>query len=96
MSEPGGVICGSHYIEVAQPVRECPTCNRRRRFLMLIEAWRGAYWTCLTCGERYHSDEGRMERPFRPGWRMESVKKAKAIWEEYGRVRFSMKRLLST
>ena len=96
MREPRGVICGSHYIEVKQPVRECPTCQRRRRFLIRFEAWRGAYWVCLTCGERFHSDEGRLSRPFMPGWRAKSIKEAKQFWREYGRVRFSMRRLLST
>ena len=63
---------------------------------MCVEAWRGVYWICLSCGERFHSDEGRMERPFVPGWRVKSIKQAKEIWREYGRVRFSMRRLLST
>ena len=92
----GSAVCGPRYIEVSQPVRECPTCEKRRRFLMTSEAWYGFYWTCLSCGERFHSDEGRMERPFMPRWREESIKEAKEIWREYGRVRFSIRRLLAT
>ena len=62
---------------------------------MVVDTWYGAYWTCLTCGERYHSDEGRMERPFARGWRAESVRNAKAIWASYGRVRLRKMELLS-
>ncbi len=95
MSEAIGAICGPNYLEVSQPVGECPTCKRRRRMLILVEAWSGVYWTCMTCGERYHSDEGRMERPFARGWRAESVATARAIWKRYGRVRLSKRRLLA-
>ncbi len=85
--EPVIVLCGPDYAEVKQPVMYCPTCDQRRRMLMLVEAWRGAGFTRLTCGERYHEDEGRMERPFSPGWRQRSVEDAKALWTQTGRVR---------
>ena len=49
-----------------------------------------------TGDEGFHSDEGLMSRPFMPGWRAESVRRAKQFWREHGRVRFSMRRLLST
>ena len=94
--ERGGpviVVCGPEYVEVKQPVLECPTCNRRRRMLMLAEPYRGVYLTCLSCGERFHSDEGRMERPFRRGWRQESIRQAKAVWSRWGRVRMTLQKL---
>ena len=43
-------------------------------------------FTCLSCGERYHSDEGRMERPFSRGWRRANIESAKKQWAIYGRI----------
>jgi hypothetical protein len=61
-------------------IAHCSTCGRRRRFAGLHEFWYGTTWTCLTCGERWCDGE-RMERPFRRGWRQESSRRARALWE---------------
>ena len=86
-------ICGSRYIEVRMPVEQCETCGRRRRMLRTTEEWYGTYWTCLTCGDTWHSDEGRMERPFMRGWREHSVERAKAFWRRHGVKRFSKREM---
>ena len=88
-----GVICGAEYLMVKMPVSYCQTCERRRRMLLRVEAWRGGYWTCLTCGENYHSEEGRMQRPFSRGWRPETVRQAKEFWARYGRVELTYRRI---
>lgn len=87
------MVCANRYFEIKQPIEWCETCEARRRMLLVVEVWRGGNWTCLTCGERWHADEGRMERPFTPGWRRDSVKRAKRLWERYGRVRVTRTRL---
>lgn len=79
-------LCGSQYLEIKQPVVFCETCQVRRRMLFVLEAWRGAYWTCLSCGERWHSEDGRMERPFARGWRKREIESAKSFWMRHGRL----------
>ena len=79
------IICRPRYAEVKQPVVHCETCGLRRRMLYVFERWYGGKFTCLTCGEKYSVDEGRMERPFARGWRQRSVERAKRIWREHGR-----------
>ena len=78
-------ICGG-FDEQRQPVMHCTTCDCRRRMLAQTHLWTGTIWTCLSCGERYASDEGRMERPFAPGWRKKNIKHAKEMWATYGRI----------
>ena len=78
-------ICRTTYDEVKQPVRYCETCNRRCRMLYVFRHWYGGMFTCLTCGERYGTEEGRMERPFARGWRKQSAEKAKRFWRGHGR-----------
>lgn len=58
----------------------CSTCNCRRKMLLRHFEWHAPEWTCLTCGERW-SDGERLPRPFCPGWRKDSVKRAKKILE---------------
>ena len=84
-------ICGAKYLEIKQPVVHCETCGVNRRMLFRMEAWRGGFWTCLSCGENYNPEEGRMERPFARGWRRRSVAEAKRFWREHGRKEFTIK-----
>ena len=90
----GSAICSPRYIEIKLPIVDCPTCERPRRMLYRLAAWYGAEWTCLTCGEEYSADEGRMERPFRRGWREDNVRRAKEFWRRHGRVRLTKRALL--
>ena len=89
-------LCGAQYLEVKQPVVFCETCDTRRRMLYVLEAWRGAYFTCLTCGERWHSEDGRMERPFARGWRKQSVETARSFWKRHGRLTLRKSAILET
>ena len=89
-------LCGSQYLEIRQPVVFCGTCQTRRRMLYVLEAWRGGYWTCLTCGERWHTEDGRMERPFMRGWRKQSVEQAKDFWKRHGRLTLTKSLLMET
>ena len=91
-----GALCGAIYIEVKMPVEHCPTCERPRRMLYRLAAWYGAEWTCLTCGEEFNADESRKERPFRRGWREDSVRSAKDFWRRHGRVPLTKRAILES
>lgn len=54
----------------------CPTCERRRRFVIHWELWYGDAATCLGCGDRWMDGE-RGERPFARGWREKAKAKAR-------------------
>lgn len=60
-------------------VLPCPTCKRRRRFIENDAIWYGVTFTCCGCGYAWGED-GRMERPFRRGWRAEAVAAARRRW----------------
>lgn len=74
-------ICRSG--ETRRRVHHCPTCERRRRFAVLVAEWYPAIWTCCTCGDSW-SEGGRMDRPFARGWRAESSRRAKRAWAAAG------------
>lgn len=68
-------------------IREvCSTCLRSRRFVAAYYEWYGPTWTCLRCGDSWNED-GRCERPFRRGWRKESIRCA---WKVFARHRRSL------
>jgi len=60
----------------------CPTCERRRFFVVSHTPWYGINETCLWCGERF-DDEGRAERPFERGWRKRSIESARRHYRRY-------------
>lgn len=60
----------------------CPTCNRRRPFIVLCYDWYGPDATCLGCGERFNED-GRQERPFARGWREKSKADARRLFRRF-------------
>ena len=62
--------------------RYCPTCENRTRFACLFQDWYGWLITCLSCGDRWQDGE-LMPRPFAPGWRKNSVEKAKRAMERF-------------
>lgn len=62
---------------------ECLTCGKMRFFVWACYDWYGADMTCLRCGERFTSEEGRMERPFCRGWRKDSIRRAKKRWRKW-------------
>lgn len=78
---PNAYICTTGVREILRRIRHCPTCKRRRRFV-IVEGWSAWYaptLTCLGCGDSW-SEGWRMERPFRRGWRQEAIAQAKAQW----------------
>lgn len=60
-------------------VRHCPTCDRRRRFVVFFQPWYGGTWTCCACGDAW-SDGERLPRPFARGWRTAAAARARARW----------------
>lgn len=61
----------------------CPTCDRRRRFVVFFQAWYGGTWTCCGCGDSF-ADGQRLPRPFKRGWRAESIRSARRRWSTSG------------
>ncbi len=53
----------------------CPTCERRTLFARNLTPWLGSIDTCTHCGDAW-CEEGRMERPFAPAWRKDSIARA--------------------
>ena len=58
-------------------VNDCPVCERPRRMLGEHAEWYGATWTCCGCGDQWQ-DGYRQDRPFAPGWRQRSIRRARA------------------
>lgn len=40
--------------EVVRRVLRCPSCKRRRRFVVVLYGWYGAMTTCCGCGEQWN------------------------------------------
>ncbi len=57
-------------------VNHCPVCARPRRMLGHFVEWYGTTWTCAGCGDSWQDGE-RLERPFAPGWRQQTVRQAR-------------------
>lgn len=76
-------ICAPSATMVALDVQVCDTCGRRRRFVVARYEWYSPEITCLRCGDSWNAD-GRCERPFRRGWRKESIRSA---WQQFKRFR---------
>jgi hypothetical protein len=64
-------------------VNDCPTCERPRRMLAQFQEWYGTTWTCAGCGDRWMDGE-RGERPFAPGWRRQSIERARKVLASIG------------
>ena len=79
---PGVIICTGRGF-AWRSVRYCPTCHRRRRFVMREEIWYGFGCTCVGCGDSWQDAE-LLPRPFRRGWRREAITKAKSAWMAAG------------
>lgn len=61
---------------------QCPTCERQTYLVDFFVEWYGSEVVCLKCGERWMDGE-RMERPFKPGWRQDSIRRAKARYRRF-------------
>jgi hypothetical protein len=57
---------------------KCPLCEMRTRKLATFQEWYGWHITCLVCGDSWQDGE-LMPRPFKRGWRHESVAEAEAL-----------------
>lgn len=73
-------ICGGAYLWGRRRAT-CPTCEAETDF---VAAFSGAYYgdilTCTGCGDAW-SEGQRLERPFRRGWRAESIRRAQQRFE---------------
>lgn len=70
-------------VERFAAVNDCPTCQRPRRMLGEHAEWYGTTWTCAGCGDAW-SDGEMHERPFSPGWRAQSIQRARARLADLG------------
>lgn len=61
-------------------ILHCPNCKGRRRFVCRDAFWYGFTATCCGCGDAW-TDGERHPRPFRRGWRIEAITKARGDWE---------------
>jgi len=77
--EPCLILCAPSSVTWRR-VRECPTCECRRRFVVQSYVWYDAIWTCCACGDSWSAGE-RMGRPFRRGWRADAIRKAQRKWD---------------
>ena len=64
----------------SRKVLHCPTCKKRRRFVVRSFVWYSTIATCCACGDAW-SDGYRLPRPFKPNWRAEAAARAKADWQ---------------
>jgi hypothetical protein len=75
---PGVIVCKSPATEYRRIVR-CPSCRRRRRFLVRFEGWYGDRLTCTGCGNQW-SDGYRMPLTRSAKKRAALIADAKARW----------------
>lgn len=78
----GAIVCSPSSFPLRR-ILPCPTCKQRRRFAIRDAAWYGPTSTCCACGDSW-SDGERHPRPFRRGWRVEAIERAKRTWTEAG------------
>ncbi len=76
-------ISWTRYSEQFCAVNECPTCERPRRMLGQYQEWYGTTWTCAGCGDRWQDGEC-LGRPFMPGWRQQSIERARRVLASIG------------
>lgn len=72
------IICSPNGY-AARRILPCPTCEQRRRMVVLSYVWYGPTVTCCGCGERWNDGE-RESRPFRRGWRPERIAEARHLY----------------
>lgn len=79
----GNVMVCTSSTHVTRKIMHCPTCERRRRFVVIGELY--SYYaptlTCCACGDSWGED-GRMARPFRRGWRDRAIATARQQWKD--------------
>lgn len=64
-------------------IEHCPTCKRRRRFVVMHQIWYDPTATCCGCGDSWTSGY-RDARPFARGWRDTAVRRARQRWTVAG------------
>lgn len=73
-------ICGPSRTLDRRRILKCPVENRRRRMVVNYGGYWGSTVYCCGCGDSW--SEGELNpRPFRPGWRKESIARAKERWQ---------------
>lgn len=55
--------------------KPCPLCGYDVGVMGMYQEWYGTAWTCLACGDKWMDGE-LLERPWRRGWRRDSVLEA--------------------
>lgn len=73
-------ICWTDTRHAIRMVKHCPTCGTNRRFGGFYQHWYGLTLTCCTCGETW-TDGEQHPRPFARGWRKQSAKQGRALWD---------------
>lgn len=73
----------ARYSRTECAVVDCPTCARMRRMLAQFQEWYGWTLTCTGCGERWQDGE-HGGREFRPGWRQDSIRRARGVLATIG------------
>jgi len=73
------IVCTPTVTRIEKHRYRCPTCKTRTTFLCEFAEWYGWTKTCLRCGDAWDNGE-MLPRPFKPGWRKESIEWAKQRW----------------
>ena len=76
------IVCTTGVREIVRKVRECPTCKRRRRMVVVYgwSIWYAPTVTCCGCGDSW-ADGERLPRPCKRSWRAEATARAKQLWQ---------------
>jgi hypothetical protein len=77
----GVIICRFNKGYARCDKAKCWNCNSTKAVAhMTTNPYLGDIFTCVECGDKWSDGEG-WGRPFRRGWRRESIKEARAIWD---------------
>lgn len=76
------VICGVP-VRISRMVMTCPSCGIEGWVVSHVQSspYYSNIYTCTNCGDRWDNEE-LFSRPFKRGWRQESIRKANEAWEE--------------
>lgn len=75
----GAIVCVASDNFLRRRLMQCPTCKRRRRFVVRFEAWYGPTAYCLGCGDSWQDGE-RSPRPFKRAWRRAAKDYHRELW----------------
>lgn len=76
-------VCGVGEEYLRRHILTCPVEGRRRRHVIAYPSspWYPPTVRCCGCGDAWSGDGELLERPFRPRWREEAIRKHKAMWD---------------